>query len=139
MNFRTGLRTYLLADTSITAIVSDKIYGFPAPQDVVFPYLMLSHISDVSIQGANESTLIDNDLWQIDIYGNTYDSVASLELLIKNRLDVIHNTLFGEYLVYVSRYQGSTNTTELEDNASENRISRMSVTFNIRHKQNTEV
>ena len=81
-----ALRSYLLADTAITAAVADRAYWGQRPQGSALPCLVLTVVSAIPAYEYTGAAPITENRVQIDAYGATYASVKALSRLVRARL-----------------------------------------------------
>ncbi len=87
------LRGFLLADPAIAAIVGDRIYPDPAPQNAVMPFITLGRVSalheyDLDGYAGQAGPLIQIDCWaDAPEYNGNYGLTKQLGLAVKNRLN----------------------------------------------------
>jgi hypothetical protein len=129
---KAGLKAYILADSNITAVIGQKCYSFPAPQDAAKPYIVLNRISELVIGTVNESLNICNELWQIDVYSDTDLEAENINDLLIDRLDYADRVEMGSYTVYTSSFDSEIDGSEIEMEASENADIRKTLTFAIK-------
>lgn len=86
-DIRTGLRTFLLADAAIAALVGTRIYPVKLPQGVSGTSLILNEISgqgDHHMQGASGLVTVR---MQIGAWATTADGAHALFLAVKEAID----------------------------------------------------
>lgn len=84
---RKALRSYILGDAAIVALVVDRVYAIKIPQGEPPPSIVITRISgpgDYHLQGP--SGLISLRV-QVDAWAKTADAAAALANLIKDRID----------------------------------------------------
>jgi len=139
---KSGIRTYLLADTTLKAALATTtaVYSFPAPQDAAKPYLVISEVSD-TIQNTISATLnIKEESWQIDVYAADDSSATAIKKLVIARLNIADRVEMGSYTVYSCSYSGGNDTSDLEMVGSEVGDIRKTLTFDfIRDNEVTPV
>ncbi len=87
-----GLRAFLIAQTSITALVSERVYPLRLPQKAVMPAIVLTRISeigDVHLRGPNA---LSRARVQVDAWAQTFDGAVALGDLCVQRLDGYQGT-----------------------------------------------
>lgn len=130
---KAGIRTYLLADNTLKAALSGvtAVYSFPAPQDAVKPYLLISEVSD-TIQNTIGATLnIKDESWQIDVYADTDAVATAIKKLVIARMNIADRVEMGTYTVYSCSYSGGNDTSELEMTGGETASIRKTLTFDL--------
>jgi hypothetical protein len=128
---KAGIRTYLLADTTLKAALATTtaIYSFPVPQDASRPYLVLSRVSGEIWNGIYESLNIYNEVWQVDVYASTDLAAESLKELVIGRLNFADRVEMGSYTVYSCSLESCLDTSELETEGGEGVICRKTLEF----------
>jgi hypothetical protein len=92
-DIRKALRSFLLADSAIVAVVVDRIYALKIPQGGVPPSIVVTRVSgpgDYHLAGP--SGLISARI-QVDAWGVTADAATTLANLVKDRLDGYRGTM----------------------------------------------
>jgi hypothetical protein len=130
---QSGIRTYLLADATLAAAVSSRVYAFPVPQAQAMPYLVLSRISGTIENTIGETLNVDNEEWQVDVVASTAKSAEVIKRYVVARLNIADRVEMGSYSAYSSSLTGVTDTTDLETSGGQGAIARTSLTFNILH------
>ena len=136
--FKGALRTYLLADAAITAIVGAKgVYSFPAPQKTDLPYIMLSRITETD---SNNLLTVDNvvrEEWQLDCITCTEEQGEALKLVVKSRLGNVAPITLSGFDVSLMIVTGSTDLSELEDDGSQRKALRKAVAVTVKRTPTT--
>lgn len=130
-DFKTELMEYMIADTGITDLVASRIFSHPAPQGVTSPYVMVSRVTE----NPNRNLIAPNEryreIWQIDIYSETDSNAEVIKKAIRSRLDICNQVVMGTYQVLNIFLQSSDDLSDLEDDASEQRIARKMMEFTV--------
>jgi hypothetical protein len=88
-----GLRSLILAQPAIAAIVDDRVQPIPAPEDLSQPLIAYSSPSDVS-ENANDGPVgVATMRVVFDCYAPRYGDARSLALLLKALLNGYTGTL----------------------------------------------
>jgi hypothetical protein len=89
MLIETAIKTHLLAQTGVTALVGDRIYyQGEVPQRATAPYLVISMISAVRVQTREINTNLARPHLQFSAFASTYGAA-------KNLLDAVYAVLQG--------------------------------------------
>lgn len=85
-DMRTALRTYIIDDTNIRAIISTRVYALRAPQQAVTPYIVFEEV--FNIEGATHSGTdeLNTNLMQLTMVGPNATQLMALASLLTNRL-----------------------------------------------------
>jgi hypothetical protein len=119
-DIRPGLRSFLLADPLIAAMIVSRIFPVVLPQGQREPsivYTRVSGLGDHTMQGASG---LSRPRFQIDAWAVTQDDAAALASLVKDRIDG-YRGLMGAVPV-----QGVFFADEREDYQSDIDMHRMS-------------
>ncbi len=81
-----GLRTYLLADAGIAALVAARAYPLRLPQKAVFPAIVLQRISGVRYAHLRGSGSLARPRFQVDCWATTHLGAAQLGSRCRVRL-----------------------------------------------------
>lgn len=98
-----ALRERLLADTSISTIIADRMYVLQAPQGVIKPYvvyLIASEIPNYTVGCVNDDLII-----QYSVFSPSYAQARSIAKAIRANLENAHGTI-GGISVSSIRYDG---------------------------------
>lgn len=82
-----GLRTLLLAQSTITDVVGTRIYVTVATQDATLPYLVIDRVSDEKYKGLSGYLSTRHCEVDIECWGKTQTSAASLGEIVSDYLD----------------------------------------------------
>lgn len=92
-DIRKALRSFLLADAAIVAVVVDRVYALRIPQGVNASSIVVTRVSgpgDYHMDGP--SGLISARI-QIDAWAATADAATTLANLVKDRIDGYRGTM----------------------------------------------
>lgn len=78
------LNTHLMADTNVTALLSDKYYPTHKPQGIKPPYAVYYVISDNSNQCLGGGIYQNETRIQINLYGTSYAEVVNIKNAVKD-------------------------------------------------------
>ncbi|NDD52971.1 DUF3168 domain-containing protein [bacterium] len=92
------LRTYLVAQTDISAAVSSRIYLLVAPQTATRPLVIFRLVQSDGLDTLNDTTgLVRTDL-EIECQATTDIGAKSLKELIRRRLHTYRGTMGGTFI-----------------------------------------
>ena len=133
-DFKTGLRTYLLADTNITALIGQQVYSYPVPQDAATPYLILSRVSQTPYQDdtATEDLEMLDETWQVDIIADSDLIAEPIQIAVYNRLHRADRVEMGSYFVQTSTFSRSNDDADIKMNGTESIDARKILDFDIK-------
>ncbi len=127
---KAGIRTYLMSSATMAAAVTG-VYSFPAPQEAVKPYLMLSRVAG-QCQNIIGATLdIENETWQVDVMADTDRAAEIIKRLVIARLNIADRVEMGSYSCYSCTSTGVTDNSDLEMTGSETPDIRTTLTFDM--------
>jgi hypothetical protein len=92
-DIRKALRSFLLGDAPIVAVVVDRVYSLRIPQGIKSSSIVVTRISgpgDYHLQGP--SGLMSARI-QVDAWATTADAATTLANLVKDRLDGYRGTM----------------------------------------------
>jgi hypothetical protein len=92
-DIRKALRSFLLADAAIVAVIVDRVYALRIPQGIKSSSIVVTRISgpgDYHLQGP--SGLMSARI-QVDAWATTADAATTLANLVKDRLDGYRGTV----------------------------------------------
>ena len=85
---RVGLRSYLLADSSISAMVDgSRIFPVVVPEGIVGTSVVISRISGVGVNDMQGRSGLSQSRMQIDCWATDADTATILANLVKERVD----------------------------------------------------
>lgn len=87
MTITEGLRSHLLGDPAIAALVVARIYPLRVPQKVTMPAIVLTLISDQREPHLRGISGLARPRYQLDCWAQTYDGATALGALCRQRLD----------------------------------------------------
>lgn len=132
-DIRKALRAYLLADTGIAALVSDRVYFIKMKQGNVDPCIVFSRISGAGIYHHGGPSGLSMPRYQLDSWSKTGDGATALANLIKDRISGYRGVMgSGGAAVTV---QGVFMADEREDYDDVVQMSRMSRDYFIDHEE----
>jgi hypothetical protein len=95
MFIETALTTYLLAQTSITALVSTRIYPAMAKQTVTKPYIIISRIDDPGTHTHDGPVAVGRARVQISAFAATWGSAQQIADAVEAVLDGLTGVIGG--------------------------------------------
>lgn len=87
-----ALRTILLADAPVLAVVSTKIWPMIAPQGSAMPYIVYSRIGTDHIEVLAGSAGLARATFQIDCWSDSFDTVRDLANKVRIALQGVQGT-----------------------------------------------
>lgn len=103
MHIETALMTYLLEQSGITDIVSDRIYFIRAKQDTAAPYLVFQKISSIHSMTHDGPDGMTDARFQFTAFGKKYmEEAKELIVAVQDALSGYKGTMGGEGGVVVS-------------------------------------
>ena len=126
----TDIRTFLLADTDIAAVVSTRVFGGKVPQGTTGAVIVLRNISgNRHYHLTNEATARES-LVQIDCYQSSMTLADALAELVRNRLSGYRGAA-GSTTVQAATIISERAFREEPQNASDRWIYRSSADYSI--------
>lgn len=135
-DMKTGIRTYLLADSAILA-ACPRIYSFPAGNNETKPYIMISRIAEEIENTIGESLNTYMESWQIDVIASLDSTAEAIKELIITRMNIADRVEMGRYTVYSCSLTATRDLSELEMDGGQTADIRISLEFMI-HRDRTE-
>jgi len=93
MSIESSLRSYLLADSDISALVGDRIYPMTLPANSELPAIVYQTISNTREQVMNHKSGIAHPRIQLTCWCDTYSEVKNLAEKVRLRCDSIIGTV----------------------------------------------
>lgn len=92
MTIGTALRTHILADASIAALVASRVYPLRLPQfkpspAVNLPAIVLQRISEIRFAHLRGAEALARPRFQVDCWATTHDGATTLGALVRQRLN----------------------------------------------------
>lgn len=103
------IRTTLLADAGISAVVGSRIHPNVLPMNTSFPAIMYTVLNTKSDSHLSGTTGIAESMLQLDAYGQDYSELLSLMELVRLELQSIRGTYDSVFINMVdldSSYDG---------------------------------
>ena len=131
-SFLSALRSYLLADETISGLVGvQRIYCGMAPKDVISPYVIIQGIYGAERYGIASLDGQDEEAWQIDVWSTDYGICDTLRLAIRSRINGKFGVKFGDYAIHSVTEEDHRETAEPEGDGSETVWYRSSADYTI--------
>jgi len=92
-DIRKALRSFLLADAAIVAVVVDRVYALRIPQGVKASSIVVTRVSGPGDYHLSGPSGLINARIQIDAWAITADAAATLANLVKDRIDGYRGTM----------------------------------------------
>lgn len=93
-----ALRTYVLADATVSGLVGARMYPVILPQNPTMPAITYQYISGASVISHDGATGLENPTFQIDCWGSTYATMDALFEAVRERLNGAKGTFSGLYV-----------------------------------------
>ena len=136
-DIRPALRAFLLADASISALVTtggiSRVYPVKIPQGVKAACIVYSRISGTGIYHMGGDSGLAMPRFQIDAWGLTGDAATTLANLIKDRLSGYRGVMGSGGAAVTD--QGVFMAAEMEDYDDTVQMSRMSRDYAIDYEE----
>lgn len=87
MTAEQGLRTHLLGDAAIAALVVARVYPLRLPQKPTLPAIVLTRVSGVRYQPLRGQASLARPRFQVDAWASTHDGATALGALCRRRLE----------------------------------------------------
>jgi len=87
MTVEQGLRTHLLGDASIAALVVARVYPLRLPQKPQMPAIVITRISGVRFGSLRGQASLARPRFQVDAWASTHDGATALGTLCRRRLE----------------------------------------------------
>jgi hypothetical protein len=94
----TGLYSYLISKTAITALVATRIYPLIAPEGAAYPFLIYQRISTQHEHNMAGSSGLATATVQLDAYSDTYAEAKSIGNAIRTALDGYRGSMGGTFV-----------------------------------------
>lgn len=93
MSFEADLRTYLLADSTISNLIGTRMYPVVLPQSPTYPAVSYSTISAQRGHNMQAPDGLAAQRIQVDAWALTYAQARSLSDAIRNRIDSFRGSM----------------------------------------------
>ncbi len=93
MSIEADLRTFLLADAGVAAIVAARVYSAPAPQDAAMPFVTYQKLTGERVRSLTGPSGLALPSYQIDCWsddqqlGGSYSQAKALAQAVRRALD----------------------------------------------------
>lgn len=98
-----ALRTRLLADTAIAALIGERMYVTQAPQGVTAPYVVYLVVTENPIYGVG--SVNDDVVIQYSVFASTYAQTRTIAKAIRANLENAFGTIGGVSVALI-KYSG---------------------------------
>ena len=133
MKIEEALVTYLLAQTGLKALVSNRIYAMHAPANVTFPFLTYRRIStDRLLTHDQTHSGLSTPRIQFDVMAKTYKSALDVLEQLRISLQGYRGTMGGVSGVYVGSVLPAL---EQHDDDPDNDYYRLTIDYMISHEE----
>jgi hypothetical protein len=92
-NIRAALRSYLLADSGIAAVVTARVFPLKMPQGETRASIVFTRVSGLSGVTSSGAERVARPRIQIDCWASDPDAAASLADLVKERIEGFTGTV----------------------------------------------
>lgn len=92
-NIRAALRSYLLADSGIAAVVAARIYPLKMPQGEMRASIVFTRVTGLSGVTSSGPDRVSRPRIQIDCWATDPDAASSLADLVKERIEGFTGTV----------------------------------------------
>jgi len=92
----TALMTFLLAQSGITDLVSDRIYFVIAPQETEKPYMVVTKVDGPRSHSHEGSSHLAHPRFQFSVFATKYSDAKNVIAALQTALDGYSGTMGGE-------------------------------------------
>lgn len=107
-----AVRSRLLSTTSVTSLVSTRVYPTYAEQSATLPYVVLREVSNFAEENLAGTSGLSTSRVQVDCYALTHGAAYALREACRQQLHAYRGT--SESVVFRASVQGSRFGTRLE-------------------------
>jgi len=87
MTLESAIRTALVGDANINAIIGDRVYPLLIPQDVAYPAIAYQRISGKNLRSHDGADSLENVRVQLTLVAESFEMVKNLEKEVNRVLD----------------------------------------------------
>lgn len=136
--FKSALSTFLLSDSSITAIIgSDGIFSFPAPQNRSLPYAMISRPIQERFNTLINPINIIREEWQIDCIASNESTADALVDAVAAKANNASPTTMSGFDVPLIVVNTVNDLSDLEDDGSQSKAIRKTMQITVKRSPTT--
>lgn len=118
--FQGALRTYLIADPGITALIGSRMYEAPAPMNLTAAYITVQMGSEEDYGNLTSGDGVIVEHWSFEIYAKTRDAAETIKTALFDVLNYLTYTVMSGYKVYFAkRESGSDGFDAAQDGAED--------------------
>lgn len=92
MTIGSALRTHLLGDTAISALVVARVYPLRLPQKPLMPAIVYMKVTGRRFTHLRGPASLARPRYQLDCWASTHDGAVELGTLVRQRLDGYNGT-----------------------------------------------
>ncbi len=118
-NFQGALRTYLIADPALAALIIDRMYSFPAPMNLTDAYIVFQTISEEDYGTLSSKVGVVIERWQFDIYAKTIDAAEAVKIALYDALHYLSYSTLSGYLVYFAKRESGSDAFDAASDGAE--------------------
>jgi L-2-hydroxyglutarate oxidase LhgO len=96
MTIPATLRAILLADATVSGLVSTRVYPVKLPQSPTMPAMVITLVGGQDVISHSGPAGVENPTFQIDFYGETYSQMDSLYEAGKDALNGYSGLINGQ-------------------------------------------
>ncbi|MBU1067475.1 DUF3168 domain-containing protein [Patescibacteria group bacterium] len=117
MDIAAALNKYLLSQSTVVAIVGDRIYPMKSPVDCEYPLIVYQEISDIPYHAMGQDASIYSPRFQVSVFAQSYSSAKNVSSAVKSSLRDATGTWGGVSGVTVDRclFELETERVDLGD------------------------
>jgi len=87
MTLESAIRTALVGDASVYAIIGDRVYPLLIPQDAAYPAIAYQRISGKNLRSHDGADSLENVRVQLTLVAESFEMVKNLEKEVNRVLD----------------------------------------------------
>ncbi len=129
MSIATDIRTFLLADATLTTLIGTRLYPLTLPQNPTLPAMTYQWVSGERVHTADGALGLSRPRIQFDAWATTYLVAESVFEALRKRLDAFRGAAGASII------QGAFFDSERDLYESEPKLYRRSVDFFVWHEE----
>lgn len=129
-----GIRTYLVAQSGVSDLISTRMYPDILPQDTAFPSIVYAVISDITEHHLSAASNVSRSLIQIDCFASSRLSANALAEAVRAEMDGYRGSA-GSESVLASHMRNRSFSYDMPDENDDVGLYRVMLEFLVWHTE----
>lgn len=143
MSFSAAIRSYILADATLSGLIGTKVFPHPADPETEFPYVTTTRVNKSRYQNLSGGhSNVCREEWQIDVWSNRNSEAEEVEEALIDLLDTNSiqsmddpDNVGQSFQIYLFLFVNSFSIPEETDDGSAITVHRRSLIFTVKRSR----